>query len=294
MSECVVCNLCSNPGTFSEAHETAKVPACVQFFKEESFTVWRCTNCGSIHSKEEVDLVRFYDKYPFKFHTLDYHTRVAYRNRIKMLRQRGVREDSTILDYGCGSGIFIDFMKSQGFKRVSGYDAFIPRFADPSILDQPHDVVTSYDVIEHVDAPREYLENLVRPLKDGGLLVLGTPNANYVKLAATPYFPVELSQPYHRHIFSEEALFGMCAEYGLIPESIYRRFYFDSLYPAVNTRFMWEYINQNGSVLDVCVKPINWSQVLVSPKLLFYAVAGYFLPEHGNILVSFRLRSQSL
>ena len=35
----------------------------VKPFREEFFTVWRCNNCGSLHSKEGIDLEYYYHKY---------------------------------------------------------------------------------------------------------------------------------------------------------------------------------------------------------------------------------------
>lgn len=288
MPDCTKCNLCDTPGTLESATEVLSVPVCVEKFAGERFTVWRCSSCGSIHSKEDVDLPHYYEHYPFKNHKLDYFTKVGYRNRIAMLKKVGVTKDSSILDYGCGSGIFVDMLLDAGFTNVSGYDPFIPRFNDRSVLDRKFDVVTSYDVIEHVDNPTDYLYDLSKPLAVGGVLVLGTPNADYIRLRNKPYCAVELSQPYHRHIFSERQLFSLGTKFGLEPLSIYRRFYFDSFFPAVNTRFLWEYINRNGGFLDVCVKPLNLGMVFRSPKLMLYALLGYFWPERGNILLTYR------
>jgi len=205
-----------------------------------------------------------------------------------MLKKLGVTESSAILEYGCGAGLFIEALKRHGFSRVFGYDPYIPAYSDPAILDRRYDVVTSYDVIEHVDDPCDYLLQLVKPLRTHGILVLGTPNADFISLKPTPYFAIELSQPYHRHIFSEKELLRFGKRSGLEVIATYRRFYFDSLVPTVNTRFMWEYINQNGGFLDVCVQPLNLSMVFRSPRLILYALLGYLWPERGNILMSFR------
>jgi SAM-dependent methyltransferase len=294
MAQYLECTFCRGRGVYNNSPEIAEVPVCVKAFAGEKFWMWRCSNCNSLHARDMVDLPKYYALYPFKDHKLDYHTRVAYQNRIKMLLSHGVSKDMSVLDYGCGAGIFLEFLSRAGFRSLSGYDAFIPKYSEPSILDKKYDVVTSYDVIEHLDDPRSYLSALLKPLKKGGLLVIGTPNADYISLKAEPYFQVELSQPYHRHIFSEKALRSLCAEFGLEPVFVYRRFYFDSLYPAVNTRFMWEYVNQNGGFLDVCVKPLKISQILKSPKLFFYAFFGYFLPEHANILLTFRYTGDSV
>ena len=40
-----------------------------------------------------------------------------------------------ILDYGCGDGIFLNFLNEQGYARVAGYDAYASQFQDTSVLE---------------------------------------------------------------------------------------------------------------------------------------------------------------
>lgn len=293
MTECTVCNLCENPGTLVEAKEIRSVPCHVRCFSNEVFTVWRCRNCDSLHSKEVVDLPLFYEHYPFKNHRLDYHTRVAYGNRLRMLRRLGVRETDSILDFGCGKGLFVHFLRDHGFRRAQGFDTFIPEFADPSILSEQYDVVVSHDVIEHVEEPKDFLATLVGLTRENGTLVLGTPNATRIDLMNKRSLPVELSQPYHRHILSEKVLFRLAGGFGLEAIETSHRFYFDSLFPFVNTRFMWSYIAANDGMIDAAVEPVRFGLIAKSPKLLAEGLLGYFFPPPGNILVSFRKRAAS-
>ena len=79
-----------------------------------------------------------------------------------MLKKQGVRKTDSILDYGCGAGVFLDFLREEGFENLFGYDAFIPKYADASVLNRQFDIVTSYDVIEHVENPVDYLQTLIQ------------------------------------------------------------------------------------------------------------------------------------
>ncbi|MFN8390445.1 MAG: class I SAM-dependent methyltransferase [Bdellovibrionota bacterium] len=288
MAECLECNLCDNPGTFAGATDVASIPCHVDCFRNDHFTVWRCTNCGSLHSKEEVDLLHYYDRYPFKNHRLDFHTRVGYANRIRLLERFGLKKTDRILDFGCGAGLFLQVLRSAGYTNVFGFDSFVQQFNDPGIFSQTFDAVVSYDVIEHVDSPREFLNMLVGRVRPGGLMVLGTPNADHIPLQYRTFPAMELSQPYHRHILSGRVLFELAREHSLEVQHTLRRFYFDSLIPTVNTRYMWSYINATGGMIDVCVQPMQKSVMFRSPRLLFEAFFGYFFPPRGNILVTFR------
>jgi 2-polyprenyl-3-methyl-5-hydroxy-6-metoxy-1,4-benzoquinol methylase len=288
MEQYTKCTLCNNPGTIENAVEISRVPCHVKRFADKYFTVWRCSGCKSLHSMEPVDLNEYYRHYPFQQHTLDFHTRKGYANRLRLLEAWGMKANDQILDYGCGAGVFITFLKESGFVNAVGYDAFVEKYSSNEILNKRYDVVVSYDVIEHVDDPRKFLETIKSLLKPNGLLILGTPNASKLKLPSAAPYPIELSQPYHRHILSEVALFDLGAEFGLQAEQSYRRFYFDTLYPGVNTRFMWTYIQKSGGFIDVCVEPPNMEIIRSSPLLWFYSLFGYFFPPRGNIMVSFR------
>lgn len=246
MSECTVCNICAHPGKFENALEGKEIYSNVREFKHEKFTVWRCLNCGSLHSKEAVDLNYYYKHYPVKNHTMNYATRKSYRNRLRLLRKHGFKKGHTILDFGCGQGLFVSFLLQCGY-NASGYDSYVEEYSDRKVVNNVYDAVTSYDVIEHDNQPVEFFEQLVRCLKQGGLLAIGTPSADKIDLSNPKKFSMELHQPYHRHILSEEALLKLGVHAGLDIVKIYHRFYFDTLYPMVNTRFLKAYVRCAGN-----------------------------------------------
>lgn len=292
MSECTICNVCQSPGTYEQCREEGKVYSHVACFKDDAFTVWRCSNCGSLHSKESVDLGRYYAAYPFKNHTLDFHTRHGYTNRIKMLKRSGLKPHHSVLDFGCGAGLFVQFLRDNGFPNAVGFDPFIPHYAHNDVLGKKFDFVVSYDVIEHVEDPKDFFAQMIQLSKSQGVVVIGTPNASELKLEREgANDTIELSQPYHRHILSEQVLFDLAQEHNFSVEDIHRRFYFDTWFPLVNTRFMWSYIKARGGMIDVAVEPLKISTVLRSPRLWFYALFGYLFRVPGNILLTLRNRN---
>jgi SAM-dependent methyltransferase len=288
MSSCTSCNLCDKPGTLSQAVEKGQVPCNVRHFAGELFTVWRCINCGSLHSAEDVDLAPYYAHYPLKNHSLDFPMRLAYGARLRILERQGFHRSERILDYGCGSGVFISFLKEKGFLHIQGFDPFVAGRADCGVLREQYDTVVSYDVIEHVDDPRQFICTLRDLTHPQGLLVIGTPNADHLSVSREGPPDIELSQPYHRHMLSEPILLALARQNGLKPVHIYRRSPIDSLVPGISTRFMWSYINHTGGMIDVVVEPLRRGVILRSPTLLFYALLGYFFPPPGNMVISFR------
>jgi hypothetical protein len=71
----------------------------------------------------------------------------------------------------------------------------------------------------------------------------------------------------------------------------------DSLYPFINTRFIWAYMASLGGHLDALGgfidaegkgDPPRFDILFRSPSLLAKAFFGYFFPNHANMIISFR------
>lgn len=102
------------------------------------------------------------------------------------------RWGSQLLDVGCGSGRFMDQMRSLGWTTAGvEVDAVAATYArdtfgldvrEGTLLDAGYagasfDVVTLSHVIEHVDDPVELLRECLRVLRPGGRIVITTPNS---------------------------------------------------------------------------------------------------------------------
>lgn len=283
-NETVMCNVCENPGSIEQSLEVESVPCNVRKFAHKSFTVWRCPNCLSLHCKETVDLDSYYVGYPMRTQSIDFATGRAYQNRLGLMRRHGLGAAHLILDYGCSTGLFVDFLKSRGY-HATGYDPYVSAFSDRSILNNQFDYVSSQDVIEHVADPRELVDEYAGLLKAGGKLLIGTPNASEISL--NERYSMELHQPYHRHILSESALTTLCERAGLRRVAVDHRFYYDTLYPMVNTQFIKRYIHRTGGFLDAGFEKPRIGLVLTSPELLFFGFLGYFFRAPGHMVAVF-------
>src|SRR5574338_820884 len=291
MSECIICNVCQNPGLFSSAQERQQVPCNVRAFSDEKFTIWRCSGCGSLHCREHVDLDHYYEGYPVKLHQLDFWTRVAYGEYMRRLRRAGIKQTQSVLDFGCGPGLLIQFLHEHGYRHVSGYDAHVAQFSDADVLRRQYDVVVSQDVIEHMEAPATFLTELAERVKSGGMLCIGTPNADGIDLSRPQAFSLSLHPPYHRHLLSESALLDLSRERGLRPVAIYHRFYFDTWIPTVNYRFLKTYVYRAGNLLDAAFEKPKVGLLARSPALWFYALLGYLFPPRSEMMILFRKAS---
>lgn len=96
-----------------------------------------------------------------------------------------------LLDIGCGRGKFLQVAKDAGWKvtglepakehadyanRVQGFNVLNTSIENAFLGDERFDVVTLWDVIEHLDHPKEILNKISKSIKPGGYLLLATPN----------------------------------------------------------------------------------------------------------------------
>jgi len=102
-----------------------------------------------------------------------------------------------ILDLGCGPGYFIKYFKNNFdfFYAIDSVDYFDKRLLDKrtfftktDALNLPYDndffdVIYSFDVIEHIENDKLFLNEVKKKLKPGGMFLLTTPN--YSRLPMT-------------------------------------------------------------------------------------------------------------
>lgn len=139
-----------------------------------------------------------------------------------------------VLDFGCGSG-YGSAILSEGAGRVTAVDASpraiafcresyardnlefrqIPADCTLPFEDNTFDIVTSFQVIEHMPDVGAYLRLLKRVLKPGGSLYITTPNRAYRLL---PFQPIW--QPAHMREYSAKTLHadlsGVFSDYDLL------------------------------------------------------------------------------
>lgn len=259
----------------------------VRRFRDETFSVWRCSQCRSIHAEDEVDLAHYYRTYPTFPREAEPRMAPAFEGLLRRLRDGGLEPDHRVLDYGCGSGCFVRFLEQKGY-RVTGYDAYAEPYRDERALAATYDCVVSQDVIEHVPSPRELLATFRRLARPGGLVVIGTPDASAIDLSRPEDYVHVLHAPYHRHILASDALRKAAEDAGFEVLRFYPTMYGNTLVPGQNPRFGLQYLRAHDDCLDLLTEPIRFSWKLLSPVTAFHAFFGYFFDRHTDVTFTLR------
>ena len=212
-------------------------------FRAKGYDLVRCTGCGLAYianppTMEELKVLyspgasyhaALCDPASATFATQD---RIAARHLAETLR---VVKRGRLLDVGCSIGQFAALAKAAGFAatglEMNEASAVFARahygleVAEGTIHDAPQeagslDVLTMFDVIEHVPDPLGDLRKAWELLAPGGTIVLSTPNIDglFPRLSLPlakklDYWP-HPEPPYHLYQFSAKTLGAMLEKAG--------------------------------------------------------------------------------
>jgi len=269
---------------------TASINSNVRHYASEVFPVWRCPSCQTIHADREVNLDDYYEYYPFFGKKLDWAMRAGYHGLLRRLRKSGLKKSSSILDYGCGSGLLVEYLKDCGYDAV-GYDPYATPFDDRSVLDRQYDCIIGQDVLEHVVDPPALLDSFDSLVVGGGLIAIGTPNASGIDLDRPGKYIHPLHQPYHRHILSIGAIRDAATARSWEMVKYYSTPYTNMV--ILSLPFMHHYMRSNDGTLDVLFERSCSRLFWFNPKTWFVFIFGWFFCDDADIFAVFRKRQSS-
>lgn len=197
MTRYVRCNFCNADDT-----EVMNHGPDLLLQKPGDFYLVRCRRCGLIYQNPQLsqeELAAHYpDNYlPYQQDTADRQTRIAHVSRDQAIARfcdrvaRRRPQPGRLLDVGCATGAFLWAMQQRGWQvqgvepiphaaaqaqQDFGLEVFVGLLEEAAYPNAAFDVVTLWDVLEHVADVRATLQEAARILKPGGLLVFSVPN----------------------------------------------------------------------------------------------------------------------
>ena len=172
-------------------------------YEQPDFRVYRCRHCGLAFAvgkrpgwpvapgedQHEPDLGRRYVKEVFLDHSTFWDK--YWRRQLSRIAPLVSAPNPRVLDIGCGVGQFLYAARQMGWQTVGvessteqaefartafGLEVHGVHFEEAGFHPHSFDVVTLWNVIEHVSDPKAVMSQVRGLTKPGGLLALRTPN----------------------------------------------------------------------------------------------------------------------
>jgi SAM-dependent methyltransferase len=109
-------------------------------------------------------------------------------------------------------------------------DVRLAKASEPLFDDKQFDVVTMFNVFEHIPDPKETLAEVHRILKDGGRLVLEVPNFQSLAFRIVKRNWIGLDVPRHLYHYSPRSLIALTEAQGFQVERVRRFKFLPNLY----------------------------------------------------------------
>ena len=225
MSE-VNCNLCKkNDYSFLFRLDDFDLP----------LNIVRCNNCGLIYQNPQPE-----HNYINSLYSEDYYIggskianarylekrRIISKERLKIIER--IKRPGRILDIGCCFGTFLEAAKKRGWepygveisqfplkkaKEIKGLKIFLGELSNIHLQENFFDLVTIFEVIEHLFTPLETLMEIHKILKDDGILIVQTTNMDSLRakiLEPKAYY----YSPVHLYYFTKKTIIRMLKKAG--------------------------------------------------------------------------------
>ncbi|MFC1960869.1 methyltransferase domain-containing protein [Chloroflexota bacterium] len=195
----VDCNFCGSTNTH---------PYC----PENERGLVQCEQCGLVYVGARPDPEALYTLYNEQYFSSDDSGSVGYSDYIA--DERNIRKTferrlkvlekyvapGRLLDVGCAAGFFVSEAAQRGWdvqgldvsefavnyvQEQFGFDAQLGSLLDLDYAPGTYDLVTMWDVIEHVPDPMAHMEKIATLLRPGGIFVLATPDVGSIPARLT-------------------------------------------------------------------------------------------------------------
>jgi SAM-dependent methyltransferase len=212
-------------------------------FGSLKFLFVRCKRCGTVYLQTRVTQKEVHRYYEGEYHCYKSYTErglvfrmlsnMLLRSKLTFIRKHIPRGNNTILDYGCGSGTWLELIQqAKGPWRLIGTDIVPDQIAHVRSLGieahtcdengiSSHVVPASvglihmFHVIEHIPDPIHALRKLSLILAPGGYIFGQTPNiASWDRALFGPYWS-QWHAPRHLTIYTPESLRRQATDAGL-------------------------------------------------------------------------------
>ena len=265
----------------------------------------KCLACGTVYLNPLPHFNNLSELY-----SSDYH--IWNKNRIKLFfhyalidlpqyqQVKRFRKSGSLLDIGCGMGTFLACLQGKGGWVVAGTEpssygceAAFKEFGlslwqgtleEASFEERSFDVITLWDVLEHVENPRLLLKEIFRLLREDGIFLMTMPNIDSLDFPLFKGRWYYLTAPYHFSFFTPQRLLSLLREEGFT--IISARTTLLSLYDTAFCSVQW-CLRERGKILFL-LGPLLGIMVCVLGTP-FFLVANFF--KKGSRIIAVARKS---
>jgi SAM-dependent methyltransferase len=200
-------------------------------FPKGEVDIYTCPTCGCImadleFAHEQYEATRYYTMACKTQAEIEAEWGFRWRYILGALQRYGA--GPTLLDVGAGNGYFVHLARLEFGLRADGLEisAAEANYArdtfglellrgDLSSVTAKYDVITSFNVLEHVKQPMTLLTEMTERLKPAGLLLLTTPNPSCIhrRLKGLTKWNM-VCPPHHINLFTRASLQEMLTRLG--------------------------------------------------------------------------------
>lgn len=224
-------------------------------YTKKPIKIFQCKNCDVIwHDNEIADVKEYYETEEYrnelegsseeeKFYEL--HD----KETLDKLNYTGttIFRNKVVADIGCGCGAFLDYisgvarevvavepsLKYRNIMSRKGFSTYSYADEAKKLYANKIDVITSFDVIEHVQSPESFIKDVYDLLTVGGKAIIGTPTDAPImrSLLGKDYEKKLLFSTQHLWILSEKNLRMISEKCGFknIDIKYYQRYGIDNM-----------------------------------------------------------------
>ena len=200
------------------------------------FSHLKCQGCGLVFLSPRPD-----EKEALQFYAQDYYGEnpKKFRSGLEALRlffawnrmrrvQKFFPSSGKVLDIGCGEGTFLQLLQQEGWEchgteltaeiasRASrfGISVSVGQIDEKRFSPHSFDLITLWQVLEHLPEPMKTLTTVTHLLKKGGILAISTPNIDSLQAEVGKSQWFHLDPPRHLYLYSPRTLEQIMGSFG--------------------------------------------------------------------------------
>ena len=200
--------------------------------RRQPYTLVRCPQCSLVWLADPPRPEEMYQHY-----TEAYNRRISgagasapHRWRARKATLTQYKQSGFLLDLGCSAGSFLESVRGDSWKLYgiemsaaeartaetrSGAQVFVGTVAEAAFPAESFDVITCFDVFEHLYEPRQVMAKVAQWLKPGGIFYVLVPNIYSAESRVFGTYWAGLELPRHLFHYSPDSLRRLAAVSGL-------------------------------------------------------------------------------